>query len=615
MIRLSASLVAVLFAVPLACPAAAQDVTATVKHAVTSVEVVEGYFREYALDHTRSGPAIVDVDEFDNVWVGLARSGKLARFANGGVTLFEIGEDSRPVGVVADRRDNGRAGTIWIAAAFDDKIVRFDSHTNEIQVFEVPGDSSWPFIIDVGPKGYVWFTQRAAGRIGRLDPATGTVKHYPVPTEDAGPAGMAVDQTTGAVWFTQSTADRVGVLDPDTGHVRQYIMGDESTGMVSGPGGLALDAEGGVWFAKLDDQLGYIGPGSQTIELVDMPEQARRPAGIAVGPKGDVWALALDSSMIVRYKPAERAFVIYPLPTGATDPEPDTPPTARTSRPFGLAFDGQGNLWVSEQYTGQLAVLDLAPPELVVLSPGPSVVLADPLLTIRALDRVAGVRGVTVRLDGRPAVVRHGRLLLDAVAPGTHELRITATDGAGFSTTVVRRFEYRPGNLAIAQILRGLHPTDADGAALKQSLIDGLESISPKADLSLALTALHQQLKMAAGHFQGIDWQAFDATIRFASEHAAHNITISILDGPPYFSSSEIRVRVGDRVVWRYDPAMVGHRLPSSLHRIRIAAMDLSSPLIKAGETFSHRFLESGTYRIEDIEQSAASAIIRVSER
>ena len=55
-----------------------------------------GYtFREFALDHPASGPAIVAVDEDDTVWVALAKSGKLARFMNGNVRLFDLGADSR----------------------------------------------------------------------------------------------------------------------------------------------------------------------------------------------------------------------------------------------------------------------------------------------------------------------------------------------------------------------------------------------------------------------------------------------------------------------------------------------------------------------------------------
>src|SRR3954447_25021708 len=74
---------------------ATRDAAATEIETLTSdpnVAVVRGFFREYAVDHLRSGPAIVAVDEDDDVWVAMARSGKLVRFRNDRVQGFEIGQ-------------------------------------------------------------------------------------------------------------------------------------------------------------------------------------------------------------------------------------------------------------------------------------------------------------------------------------------------------------------------------------------------------------------------------------------------------------------------------------------------------------------------------------------
>src|SRR6266478_3851598 len=129
--------------------------------------------QEFALGATNSGPAIVSIDEDDNIWVALAKTGQLVRYSNGELRTFELGGDSRPVGVAAGRASNGQAGIVWIAASYDNKLIRFDSHSGDRKEFAIAGEASWPFNIAIGPSGQVWFTERAAGRVGRLDPQTG----------------------------------------------------------------------------------------------------------------------------------------------------------------------------------------------------------------------------------------------------------------------------------------------------------------------------------------------------------------------------------------------------------------------------------------------------------
>ncbi len=198
-----------------------------VRIAPASVETRTGYFFEHALDHVGSGPAIVAVDEDNVVWTALARSGKLARFANGRFTFYDIGTESRPVGIVPDRAANGRSGVIWIAAAFDDKLVRFDVRSGRKDVVDLSEDAAWPFMVALAPDGAVWFTQRAADRLGRLDPKTLTVTSIEVPDAGASPAGLAIDQTTGSLWFTESTGDRVRRFDPQSNTFTTFAMGGE----------------------------------------------------------------------------------------------------------------------------------------------------------------------------------------------------------------------------------------------------------------------------------------------------------------------------------------------------------------------------------------------------
>jgi streptogramin lyase/plastocyanin len=579
-------------------------------------QIETGYFREVALGPAGSGPGIVSVDADDGVWVAVSRTGQLGRFQNGRLDLFDVGADSRPVGVVAGRDANGQRGAIWIAASFDNKLVRYDVASGRKQVFPIEGDASWPFNIALAPSGDVWFSQRASGRVGRLHPASGEIVQYDPPTAASGPAGLAVDPRSGEVWFTESYADRIARLDPTSGAIREYVMSEESSGMQRGPAGLAIDPQGGVWFAKLEGKLGHLRPGADSPEVFDLPPPVRRPAGIALAPDGAVWLAALDGNQLVRYDPASRHLAIYPIPTGDTDPEPAQPPAARTSRPFGIAVDSRGNVWFSEQYTGQLAVLDVAPPSLAVLSPGDAPVeTASVLVTVRAEDRVAGVDRVEYRLNDRPVQLEQGRLSLLGLAAGPQHLAVRAVDHAGNERTVEREFVFQPTHLAILEVLRGLVPMASAGEARLHELVAAVQEMPHQPTPDLA--ALHRALDGGDHLFRRFPHRELDALIDEVGARNRHSVVVKILDAPPFFAPRQLDLAAGDTVRWSYDPPSDGHSISHLLHRIEIPAGSepVRSPLLRAGEIFTYTFDRSGTFDVHDTEPDGGAASMRVEVR
>lgn len=576
-----------------------------------ATRMAQGYFKEYALDHIASGPAITVVDEDDNVWVALAKTGKLARLSNGVIDVFDIGPESRPVGLAAGTRSNGHAGAVWIAASYDNKLIRFDIQTRQAREFKIEGVDSWPFNVAIAPDGSIWFTERAAGLVGKLDPATGKVQHFEMPTQKGGPAGLAIDSKTGRVWLTESYADRIACLEPRSGQVREYKMGDTSTGLVSGPAGLALDAQGGVWFAKLEGKLGHISPGSEHIEIIDVPREARRVAGVTVAANGDVWAVALDGNLLLQYRPAGREFTLYPLPVGESDERPNVPPFAKTSRPFGIAVDRQGNVWFSQQYTGQLGVLDVAAPGVSVLSPSGTVRTAAIPLTVKALDRVAGVERISYKLDGKPVALKYGRLDLASVLPGKHQLEVVAVDGAGQSSTASVSINYSPDQPALLDLLERLKPRNKSGEAAKASLINAAQQVL-KGDVRANLDQISKMVFNNAGLFQPFSSKALKAIIAYQIENAGRIVEVRLLDAPPFFSQTEILVHKGDTVLWKYDPPSDGHSISHNLHQIEIEGIQTRSGKLRAGESFSYRFNETGQFLIKNTERQGSSAMVRV---
>src|SRR5258708_9163461 len=87
--------------------------------------------------------------------------------------------------------------------------------------------------------------EQVAENVGRLEPATGSFKEYPlVAGKNSGPHGLVADKD-GNIWYTANFAGYIGKLDPRTGKVTEYKMPDES---VDDPHTAVFDARGILWF-------------------------------------------------------------------------------------------------------------------------------------------------------------------------------------------------------------------------------------------------------------------------------------------------------------------------------------------------------------------------------
>jgi streptogramin lyase len=90
--------------------------------------------------------------------------------------VFSTGRDSAPDGIAVDAH-----GTAW---ATDESGTILEIDANGLVRRHPLGDAdSVPFGITVGPDRHIWFTEFLADRLGRLDPATGVLREYGLPSQ------------------------------------------------------------------------------------------------------------------------------------------------------------------------------------------------------------------------------------------------------------------------------------------------------------------------------------------------------------------------------------------------------------------------------------------------
>lgn len=94
-------------------------------------------------------------------------------------------------------------------------------------------------------RNILWFTDARTNSIGRLDTESGQIRQIPIPTEKAGPMGIAISNDKKTIWFTEILASKIAKLDPDSGKITEY-----STGKDTGPTFLIFDKNDILWVTQ-----------------------------------------------------------------------------------------------------------------------------------------------------------------------------------------------------------------------------------------------------------------------------------------------------------------------------------------------------------------------------
>jgi len=245
-----------------------------------------------------------------------------------------------------------------------------------IQEWPVPTKGAHPHDPAVGPDGALWFTEQMANKIGRLDPKTGAMNEYPLPSDkNSGPHGLVADKD-GNIWFTANFGGYIGKLNPQTGKVTEYKMPSEKA---DDPHTAVFDAHGILWFTvQGGNMVGRLDPQSGKIELTEVPTESALPYGIQINSKGIPIFCELGTHKMGAIDPKSLTISEFVLPeevrprrlaiaaddtvyftdyksghlgalntnTGAVKLFPS--PGGGESNPYGIAITPDGMVWYSE---------------------------------------------------------------------------------------------------------------------------------------------------------------------------------------------------------------------------------------------------------------------------
>ena len=257
-----------------------------------------GHFKSFRVPTDNSRPRHITLGSDGNMWFTESDFdvSKIARITpDGAITEFTVPSAfSQPSditlgadGAVYFTLPSGSPTAYIGRATTDGQITEFAPPCNEF------GCSITPSGIASGPDGNIWFTEGNQNAIGKLEPATGTVTLYPIPTPIAGPVGITAGPD-GALWFTESFANQLGRITT-AGVITEFPGANGASRITTGP-------DGNLWYvAPFNNLVGRMTTAGVVTEFaIGSPSQ---PRDIVTGPDGNLWFTEFNAERLSRITP------------------------------------------------------------------------------------------------------------------------------------------------------------------------------------------------------------------------------------------------------------------------------------------------------------------------
>ncbi len=235
-------------------------------------------------------------------------------------------KDSRPRDPFAASADS-----VWFVGQRSGYLARLDVDSGQFEKIDLkPG--SGPHNLIVGSDGIVWYAGNRNRLIGRYDPATGEIEEIDMPDEAArDPHTLVFDAGEENIWFTVQGGNMIGRLEIDSRRVDLV----RSQTPRSRPYGIKIAPDGTVWVVLFgSNRLARVNPDTLELTEIELPRDEARPRRVEITTDGRIWYGDYAAGRLGAYDPASGDFREWAMPQG------------ETARPYGMASDSAGRIWL-----------------------------------------------------------------------------------------------------------------------------------------------------------------------------------------------------------------------------------------------------------------------------
>jgi streptogramin lyase len=336
--------------------------------------------------------------------------------ANGGYRSVALPSGMIPADITYDPAD----GEIWFVANDAIGYINPASFTSssDIHTISLPASAG----TNPAPKGitydpadqFLWFTDSGSNRLSDYDPAAGTFNsvaiNLPNASSDPNPQAITAD-ADGNLWFVEVGQSAITSYNPSAGTFGTSFVPPGDSGsflssLVTAPDGYVDFTVSGASGSTSFSQVGSFDPASirsaNDITLTPTPTAGADPAGIAVGPDGNIW-FTEDSGG----SHDQGAIAILPITQLAVN----TPSGVVAGEPFSLT--------VTDEYQNNPSVIDTQFNGDVTISLASGSGELGGSLTAQAVDGVATFTGLTLGQAGTVVVQAVGNDAAGQTGPFT----------------------------------------------------------------------------------------------------------------------------------------------------------------------------------------------------
>jgi virginiamycin B lyase len=203
-------------------------------------------------------------------------------------------------------------GSIWWAGQFGNLIGRLNPATGEMREYPLPANAM-PHTVELDAKGIPWYSGNKNGTVGKVDPATGKVTEYKMPDPNAKDPHTMVFDDKGIMWFTLQNSNMVGRLDPETGDIKLVTLSTPD----SKPYGIKIDAEGAPWFSCNGRPCLYkIDPATMALTEIKLPLGGTTVRRLDIAEDGMIWYVNSGRGQLGRFDPKTGMTKEWQSPSG-----------------------------------------------------------------------------------------------------------------------------------------------------------------------------------------------------------------------------------------------------------------------------------------------------------
>lgn len=222
-------------------------------------------------------------------------------------------------------------GNIFITPSMQQALLEFNPRSKEFTLHKMPG-GFYPHTIRIDAQDRVWFTLALSSQVAMFDRKKQSFKLYALPARGV------------KEWLILKSLPLLFDMEPAS---RPTPDPDPDNNGLPMPYGIDVAPDGGIWVARLyANDIAHINPDTDDITMIDFPFQG--PRRLRVDAQGNVWIVAFQDSLLVKYDPVKERFSKYELPV-------------INEVPYALNVDRKRRLvWVNGNQSDSVMAFDIA---------------------------------------------------------------------------------------------------------------------------------------------------------------------------------------------------------------------------------------------------------------